>query len=40
MDRAIAMYRKLGFKDTERYYDNPYEDALFMERELTEDAGC
>ena len=42
MDRAIAMYRRLGFKDIERYYDNPYEDALFMELHLKQrlDAGC
>jgi ribosomal protein S18 acetylase RimI-like enzyme len=31
MDTAIAMYRALGFKDIERYYDNPYETAAFME---------
>ena len=31
MDQAIAMYRSLGFKDIERYYDNPYEAAAFME---------
>jgi ribosomal protein S18 acetylase RimI-like enzyme len=31
MDQAIAMYRSLGFKDIERYYNNPYEDAAFME---------
>ena len=36
MDRAIAMYRRLGFTDIERYYDNPYEDALFMELDLAE----
>ncbi|MGH9930292.1 MAG: GNAT family N-acetyltransferase [Pyrinomonadaceae bacterium] len=34
MDRAIAMYRALGFKEIEPYYDNPVEDALFMELEL------
>ena len=31
MDQAITMYRSLGFKDIERYYDNPYEAAAFME---------
>jgi ribosomal protein S18 acetylase RimI-like enzyme len=34
MDRAIAMYHTLGFKKIERYYDNPYEDAAYMELEL------
>ncbi len=34
MDAAIAMYRSLGFKDIERYYDNPYETAAFMELDL------
>ena len=34
MDQAIAMYRSLGFKDIERYYDNPYETAAFMELDL------
>ena len=34
MDRAIAMYRSLGFKDIEPYYDNPVEGAAFMELEL------
>lgn len=34
MDRAIAMYRYLGFREIERYYDNPYSEAMFMELEL------
>lgn len=34
MDAAIAMYRSLGFKDIERYYDNPYDTAVFMELDL------
>jgi ribosomal protein S18 acetylase RimI-like enzyme len=34
MDAAIAMYRSLGFKDIERYYDNPYDTAAFMELDL------
>jgi len=34
MDAAIAMYRSLGFKDIERYYDNPYATAAFMEMDL------
>jgi putative acetyltransferase len=31
MDRAVAMYRSLGFKEIEPYYDNPVEGATFME---------
>lgn len=31
MDRAIAMYRSLGFNDIEKYYDNPYNTAVYME---------
>lgn len=31
MDRAIAMYRHLGFKDIEPYYNNPVVGAAFME---------
>jgi putative acetyltransferase len=34
MDRAIAMYRRLGFKDIEPYYFNPVEGAAFMELDL------
>ena len=34
MDRAISMYRSLGFKEIGPYYDNPVESALFMELEL------
>jgi putative acetyltransferase len=34
MDQAIAMYRAFGFKEIERYYDNPYETAAFMELDL------
>jgi ribosomal protein S18 acetylase RimI-like enzyme len=39
MDAAIAMYRSLGFKDIERYYDNPYETAAFMELDVAVEAG-
>lgn len=31
MDRAIRMYRSLGFRDIEKYYDNPYDTAAYME---------
>jgi putative acetyltransferase len=34
MDRAIAMYRVLGFKDIEPYYHNPVTGAAFMELAL------
>lgn len=31
MDRAIAMYRSLGFREIEPYYNNPVTGAAFME---------
>lgn len=34
MDRAIAMYQRLGFKNIDPYYFNPVENAAFMELEL------
>jgi ribosomal protein S18 acetylase RimI-like enzyme len=34
MDQAIAMYRSLGFRSIEPYYDNPYADAAYMELTL------
>lgn len=37
MDQAIAMYRSLGFQEIDRYYDNPYETAMFMELNLEKD---
>ena len=37
MDRAIAMYRSLGFKEIEPYYDNPVAGAVFMELDLMND---
>jgi len=36
MDRAIAMYCLLGFKEIDPYYDNPVAGATFMELKLTE----
>ena len=34
MGQAITIYRSLGFKNIEPYYDNPYDDVAFMELEL------
>ena len=34
MDRAIAMYRELGFKETVPYYNSPVSQTLFMELDL------
>ena len=34
MDAAIGMYRSLGFREIEPYYENPVEGALFMELSL------
>lgn len=37
MDQAIAMYRSLRFKDIEKYYDNPYDTAAYMELSLAQE---
>ncbi len=37
MDSAIAMYRSMGFRDIEKYYDNPYETAIYMELVLNQE---
>jgi ribosomal protein S18 acetylase RimI-like enzyme len=34
MDPAIGLYRSLGFRNIEPYYDNPVEGAVFMELSL------
>ena len=34
MKDAVAMYRKLGFKDIEPYRPNPMAGAMYMELEL------
>ena len=31
MDAAIALYRRLGFKEIAPYYNNPVEGAIFLE---------
>ena len=34
MPNAVAMYRRLGFKEIEPYCPNPIDGALYMELEL------
>jgi ribosomal protein S18 acetylase RimI-like enzyme len=34
MNDAVNLYRSLGFREIEPYYDNPVETALFMELKL------
>jgi putative acetyltransferase len=34
MERAVAVYRSLGFKEIEPYYHNPFEGTLYMELTL------
>ena len=36
MDKAIALYKELGFKEIDPYYNNPVPDAMFMELSLDE----
>ncbi len=31
---AIHIYRKLGFREIERYYENPMDTILYMEKDL------
>ncbi len=34
MPNAVALYREFGFHTIAAYYDNPYKETLFMEKEL------
>ena len=34
MDKAIALYRSIGFIEIDPYYESPIEDTKFMELEL------
>jgi len=36
MDKAIELYRALGFKEIDPYYNNPVPGAIFMELDLRE----
>lgn len=36
MDKAIAMYRRFGFKEINPYYSNPVDGATFMELSFKE----
>ena len=38
MDRAIEMYRMLGFHEIPPYYSSPVKETLFLELELTQRA--
>lgn len=31
MEKAVEMYRRLRFKEIDAYYDNPFDDVLYME---------
>jgi len=34
LGKALGMYRAFGFKEIEQYVENPFEDAVFMEKTL------
>lgn len=35
LETAIALYRKLGFSEIEPYYHNPFEDVIYLGKDLT-----
>jgi putative acetyltransferase len=39
MDRAIALYREMGFKEVPAYYPSPVRETLFMELALAAVSG-
>lgn len=39
MDKAIALYRAMGFQEIPSYYENPIEGATFMELDLHHSGG-
>jgi putative acetyltransferase len=35
MGKAVELYKSYGFYEIPPYYENPYEDVLFLEKKLT-----
>ena len=34
LETAVGLYRRFGFREIEKYYDNPEEDVIYMELPL------
>lgn len=34
MDEAVSLYRRLGFQEIPPYYNNPYKNVLYFEKDL------